>query len=219
MALTLNASSGNLSQMTTCVYRLLAPVFPVPIEPLLDIIPGVTGNRVPIDLVESENWNDSFNVTDHAVQDFATIQNNVHIAPRILSVSGVLTGIFQSVVGPIAGGGGPPGFRADLQKLGSLRALARARQPVLVITPRDSVISLITSIDDAWDPELGENTRFSISFKEVRLVSPLTGSIAPDTAAQLAGNNKSSGGGQQVPQDQAQQFGSQSNPLVTPYPL
>lgn len=209
-----NLFNGSTSIMTCAVYRL-DPTGQTPIELLVDLIPSTTGNRITIDLVDSEAWAQAFQVTTNALQDLSDATNNVHRNPRTLAISGIFTGLLQSPVGDLATSA-PPAYRSDLVKWGNLKQLASERKPVLVTTPRDSMKAFISNINGSWAPDNGESFAISLAFTEVFLVSPKTGIINPDFAKQTTGNNTTKSVGQQIPQPMTQQFNQPTNPLGPP---
>lgn len=209
-----NLYAGSTSIQTCVVYKL-DPTGQTPIELLVDLVPSTTGNRITIDLVDSENWNQTYQVTTNALQDLSDATNNVHRNPRTLSISGLFTGLLQSPVGDLATSA-PPAYRSDLVKWTNLQQLAKERKPVLVMTPRGSMKSFITSISGDWTPETGEAFSIAISFTETFLVSPKTGIVNPDWVKQTTGNNTTKSVGQQIPQSMTQQFSQPTNPLGPP---
>jgi len=196
----LAAAFGGMRMVQTCsIYRLTKVTgWTIPIEPLIDLIPGVTPNRVTLDMIDSEDSQLNFSVTQNALQDFSTATSNNHGELETLSVSGIMTSSFQ-VASPVPIGPatvGAFGLRADMLRLENLRAIAKRREPVMVVTPRKSLAkAFIVSLSDPWTPDLGENTEVSMSFIEARIISPLIGQAVPDSAAQIPGKNAESGGG------------------------
>lgn len=185
---------GNLGARTGSFFRL-DPLGNVPVEPLLDLLPALNGNRITIDALESETEDLTFSITSNALQDFSTAQSNSHRELERVTVSGILiSSIDLGLVGSV-GLGGIPGFggglRADLLKIENLKNLARRREPVMYVSPRVSMAkAFIEAVSRSWDPELGENTIVSVSLVEARIVNPLIASSnVPDVEASATGNN------------------------------
>ncbi len=182
-----NPLGGNLGFRTASFYRL-DPLGLVPVEPLLDIVPALNPARVTIDAIGSESRDLSFQITTNALQDFTSAQSNNHEDLERATISGVLISAVD--LGP-AGAAGLAGLRADLLKVDNLRAMAKRREPIMVVTPRiDMPRAFIEGISQSWDPDLGENTEVSISLVEARIVNPLAADSAiPDVEASATGNN------------------------------
>jgi hypothetical protein len=195
---------GLLGARTASFYRL-DPTGTVPIEPIADLRPAFTPNRVVLDMVDTEDIERTYQVTANALQDFTSATSNVHRDLIRLTVSGTLiSGIDLPFVGAV-GLGGVPGFggglRADLLKIANLEALADAREPIMVVTPRVSLPkAFIESISRGWSPEQGENTLVTVSLVEARVVNPLSADAAvPDVAGSNTGNNATVAAGAQSP--------------------
>lgn len=189
---------GNLGAFTCSVFRI-EPFTGIPLEPLPDIVPGVTPLRVTLDMVDGETATWEYDVTEHAVQSFLDITTNVHKRLERLTVTGTLAAQpadppFDILQAPA------PGFlvRTDLMRMKNLKRMADQRMPVMVVTPRVRLArGIFTSIGQVWGPDDGESIGCTLVFKEARLVSPLTGDlVSPDFPEQEAGNNVASGGGQ-----------------------
>ena len=206
MGILTNSLSGNLSVRTLSVFKL-DPLLLVPIEPITDITPGYSGNRVTIDVIEGESYGQSYNVTQNALQDFSFASTHIHRNPRTITVSGVMAGVKQfqaNVIGSVLLVAVPDvtSSRADQTRFTNLKKLADSLLPVGVYTPRHAFpVCAITNLNAEWDPSTGENTRVSISFQEINIVSPLTGSFVSDYDAAIVGNNAVQGGGQQTLSD------------------
>lgn len=187
---------GFLGVRTATFYRL-DPTGTQPIEPLGDLIPSFTSNRVALDMIDSEDVDRSYMVTTNALQDFTSATSNVHKNPERLSLSGTLV---STVDTPGVGSVGFVGLRADLIRVANLEELADRREPILVITPRVSIPrAFIESISKSWNPDQGENTLITISLVEARIVSPLTaGGVVPDVGASATGNNSITQAGSQA---------------------
>lgn len=193
-------AAGQLGIVTCSVFRL-DPTGTVPVEPVVDIVPGVTPFRVTIDVITQEQKTSNYRVTRNTLQDMTDTTPNNHRELEVINVSGVL-----SSMGPLTVAGGPPpatfGFRLDLQRINNLERLAAERRPVMVVTPRVSLASaFITSISRPWTPANGESTPVTITFMETRVlgVGQAIAALA-DTDSLAAGNTASTGGGTQAPQ-------------------
>lgn len=194
-----SALGGNLGAFTCSIYRI-EPISGMPIEPLPDILPGITPLRVTFDMVDGETISYEYDVTEHAVQGFLDVTTNVHKRLERLTVTGTLAATLQIPAEiPLLAPPAPGDFvRLDLMRIKNLVAMADARMPVMVLTPRARLArAFITNVTSQWGPENGESMIVSCSFKEARLVSPLTGDLlSPDFPAQEGGNDAATGGGQ-----------------------
>lgn len=193
-----SALGGNLGAFRASIFRL-DPFGVVPLEPLPDIVPGVTPLRVTLDMVDGEQAVYDYDVTEHAIQALADVTANVRKRLETITITGTLGATLPMVPGAAA-----PAFgsftRMDLLRARNLKAIADARAMVMVVTPRVSLArAFITSIQQSWSPSDGESTIVTVSFREARLVSPVIGvSLAPDFPAQPPGNSAAVGGGQSV---------------------
>lgn len=199
--MTLGNSSlqGNLSIRTLAVYRL-DPTGTLPIENIIDLIPGTSANRMTLDVIESEGYSANYSVTDNALQDFSDASTHVHKELRTLTVSGVLSSVLQtgaSVAPPLGAVPTVNPTRADLERLSNLENMSDELVPVGVYTPRFAIPqAFITSVSSSWDPGLSKNLRITISFKEARIIAPNQNEELPNYDASVTGNNASAGGGQ-----------------------
>ena len=189
-----NPLGGNLGSRTASFYRLNA-AGTLPVEPLGDLIPAFTSNRVTLDMVDSEDVQRTYLVTANALQDFRSAQSNVHKDLIRMTFTGTLIGgVDIALIGSV-GLGGIPGFggglRSDLLKLENLEALADRREPIMVVTPRVSLPqAFIEAISRNWNPDVGDNTLVTVSVVEARIVNPLMAdSVIQDVESSLTGNN------------------------------
>lgn len=195
-----NPLGGNLGA-TTCSVFLLDPVLHVPLEPLIDLIPGLTPLRVTLDMVDSEQVALEYRVTEHGIQALGDISAHIQKSLEQLTVTGTL-----AALPPLEPFPPPPVpgslLRLDLLRIRNLRSIADRRAAVMVVTPRFAIpIAAITSIGPSWAPDMAESSQVSLTFRELRLVSPLIGdAVAPDYPSQTPGNNTTSGGGQSATQ-------------------
>lgn len=185
---------GNLGATTCSIFRL-DPLGLMALEPLVDLVPGVSPLRVTFDMVDGEQASFDYDVTEHAIQSFLDVTSNVRKRLETISVTG-----FLGAMPPFLGSFAPPsipGLRLDLIRIANLKSIADARSPVMVVTPRIGLAkAFITSISQPWSPSDGESTVITVTFREARLVSPITGDLIPDFPSQAPGNNAVAGGGQ-----------------------
>jgi len=222
---------GNLGATTASFFRL-DPLGVAALEPLIDLIPGLTPLRVTFDMVDSESATYTYDVTEHPLQSFLDVTTNVHKRLEKITITGTLgaTPPLQNfppapLPSPSSAGGAalavippPPvpgsSLRLDLLRIRNLKSIADARAPIMVVTPRLGLGKcFIESIVPNWNPNLAESSTVTITVKEARLVNPLTGGelLAPDYPAQSPGNNASSGGGQ----SQTSAAGESASPAST----
>jgi len=188
--------AGILGLSTASFYKL-DPTGTVPIEPLADIIPGVTPFRVTMSMIDNENYVQSYRVTQNTMQDFTDTTPNVHRELIMLTINGTL-----SSAPPMSLTGLPPpptfGFRIDLLQMANLERMADERKPIMVITPRVSLATcFIQSIQRPWAPTNGESVPVIVSVLEARIASPFNVAALPDTSSLAAGNTQTTGGGEQ----------------------
>lgn len=200
-----NPLGGLLGARTASFFRL-DPTGRVPIEPLIDLVPSFSPNRVVLDMIDNEVSPREYMVTRNALQDFTSASTNVHKELESMTVTGTLV---SSIALPLIGSvglGGIPGFggglRLDMLKLAALEALADRREPIMIVTPRKSFPKcFIQSIVPTWTPETGDNTILAVTVVEARIVNPLSAeAVLPDLAGSFTGNNDSTGAGAQSPQ-------------------
>jgi hypothetical protein len=189
--------SGALGFVTCSIFMLDPLTSTVPIEPVVDVVPGVTPFRVTLDAIQSESKTSNYRVTTNTLQDFSDTTSNVHQELEQFTVSGVM-----SSMGPMLASSGPLptfGARLDLLRIANLERLAAQRRPVMVVTPRVSLArAFITGITRQWSPANGESTPVSISFIEARILTPVLGAALLDTDSLAAGNTATTGGGTQA---------------------
>ena len=195
---------GILGAFTASFFKL-DPLGNVPLEPLLDLIPGLSPLRVTLDMVDSESVTYTYTKTNHPVQDFFDITSHVKKNLERVTISGTLGALLPLVPAPIPTFGlAPPPppvpgslLRLDLIRIANLKNIADARQPIMVVTPRVGMArGIITMLQPRWGPDDGESSTVSITVEEIRRVSPIIGTPSVDYPAQTSGNNASSGGGQ-----------------------
>ena len=189
---------GGMLGAFTASFYVLDPTGNVPIEPLLDLIPGYSPLRVTFDMVDSESVTLSYDTTEHSIQDFLDVTSNIRKRLRSMTISGTLGATPPLTLGgppaPVLGGV----TRLDLIRLAHLEMIADQRRPIMAITPRYGLErAAITSVARNWTPGHGESMACTVTLKEIRLVSPITGDlVSPNYGGQTPGNNAPSGGGE-----------------------
>jgi hypothetical protein len=211
--------SGQLSRRTLLVYKL-DPTGTFPIEPILDLVPGITINRITADLIESEAFTQTSSVTENTVSNFTTATTNSRRDLQTLQVNVLFTSIIQpgSSMAVVPAVETPDSVRADLIRIRNLINLQGQNLPVAVYTPRWGMPrAFIESVSCPWDITLGTNTRATIAFKEARLLSLERTAFVNDYDEQSSGANKKSGGGNSPTTDtQVSEFENVDNPLNAP---
>lgn len=202
---------GNPGAFTCSVFRL-DPTGTVPVEPLFDLLPGITPLRVTLDMIDSESIALEYDVTEHTIQGALDVTSNIRKRLETLSIVGTLTAQFQPMLTPFIPGipgpqATPPIFPAvpfqpampamppffvqlDLLRFENLKAIADDRRPVMVVTPRITLPrAAIVSLNADYSPDLGDSLSVSLTFREVRLVSPISAEAVIDYPAQAPGAN------------------------------
>lgn len=213
---------GNPNAFTCSIFRL-DPTGTLPLEPLIDIVPGLTPLRTTFDMIDNETLTLEYDITEHAVQGHLAgtpAEITSHIRKRLekLTVAGTLAAKFQPTVTPVIPGlpvvqATPPILpgvpfqpsmppqpdvlvRLDLLRFENLKAIADAERPVMVVTPRYTMIPAgIELVSENWSPPLGEQLKVQVSFKEVRVVTPIAVDAVADYGEMLPGNNADASGG------------------------
>ena len=191
---------GGIVGATTCSFFKLTPAG-IPFEPIPDLVPGITPRRITFDMIDGQSESIDFDVTEHAVQSFLDITSNIHERLNTMTITGTL-----GATPPLLPVPAPPvpgsNARLDLIRVENLKALARQKQPVMVVTPIVGFASAaIVNCTPQWSPALAESMTVSVSIKEVRIVSPIAGALIQDFPSQAPGNNAVSGGGQSATTD------------------
>jgi len=190
---------GNLGTSTASFFKLDPVTFTAPIEPVVDLVPGVTPLRITMDMVDSETLQLDYDVTKNSLQDFTDVASNVRRRLRRVSVTGTLSRLAPLTPLGVPPPPTPPGVQLDLLRARNLQALADARLPIMFVSPRTSLArAFIESYSQPWSPDNGESLVVTLQLIEARLVSPVTGAPAQDYPAQTPGNNATTGGGQQA---------------------
>jgi len=181
------------------IYRLIPPLYQVPIEPVLDLVPGITPFRVTADVTQSSSMSRTFRVTRKRLQDFSDVTTHVQEDLRTLQVDVLLSAGGLNLSLP-----GIPGLpstgltrlaRLDLLRFSYLDQMASRREPILAITPQFSLIGFIEALTPQWGNVDGWSLRVGISIVEARIVGPSLAGAVPDVDALSTGGNPSSQAG------------------------
>jgi hypothetical protein len=189
---------GALGLRTCSIYRL-DPTGTTALEPVLDIVPGVSPLRVTFDVIDQETFRKDYRVTTNTMQDFSDATSNVYQELAVLSVSGVLAAGGPLALGPAPVGGINVGalVRLDLIRANYLRQIADARQPIMIVTPHHSIArGFIQSLPSSWQVADGKSIPISITVIEARILGPGAITAFADADSMATGNNASQGGGQ-----------------------
>lgn len=182
----------------TCSIYVLDPTGTTPLEPVADVVPGTGPLRVTVDLIDSESYQQNWRVTRHTLQDLSDTTSHVYKELTLLTVSGLFAAAGPMGV-PIPGvpSSGLARFaRLDLQRFNQLSAIAGARKPVMVVTPRCSLArAFITSMPTSWSVADGDSLPVTLTFLEARVLTSATTAAFADVDSMAVGNNKASGGG------------------------
>lgn len=191
--------SGLINGNSASFYRL-DPTFRVPVEPIADIVPSVTPNRVVLDMIDAEVYNQTYEVTRLPIQDFGDITPNIYKNLIELQITGTLVSSGPLLPAPPFTPGAPPppptfGFRFDMLRYSQLETMADRQVPIMVVTPRVSInTAFITGLSRPWTPADGESTVCTITLLEARVTSAAfaTTSVSGDLNT---GNTSAQGGG------------------------
>lgn len=188
---------GALGSQTCSIY-VLDPTGTTPLEPVADLVPGLSPLRVTLDTIDSEQYQQSWRVTQHTLQDLTDTTSNVYKELIQLTVTGVFgaAGPMGIGIGTQPNSGLVRFARLDLLRFANLTAIANARRPVMVVTPRVSLPrAFITGLPTSWSPSDGDSLPITISFTEARVLTSASVAAFADVDSSPVGNNKSSGGG------------------------
>jgi hypothetical protein len=153
-------------------------------------VPG----RVRLDLTQSINIGRRVRATRSPVE--RAVADNLVREPVTLSVRGSLSanplGLLSAQIG-LAGSI----VRRDLREVKKLQKIQAAGEPVVVVTPSEIFPSMSMSIDEVHDGS--HKVELSLTFEEIRIVSPFTVAVVLDLDTLLAGAGGTSDlGGQPV---------------------
>jgi hypothetical protein len=149
-------------------------------------------NRARLDLLKSSSATRSATIARSPLE--RSVADNIQLGPELVTVQGTLS------ANPLGLGAQLGGFgsiiRRDLLELNKLRRFIDLREPMLLVIPARIYPSVaITSITETHP---GSNkVELSITFEEVRIISPLTVAGALDLDAMLAGASSTSNAGAQ----------------------
>jgi len=203
--------SGALGSKTCSIY-MLDPSGTTALEPVADIVPGVSPLRVTTDTIDSEQFVQAYSVTRNTLQDLTDTTS--HVRPELQTLT--VTGVFGAA-GPIVPGTGLIRLaRFDLIRFNNLRRIAEQGRPVMVTTPRVSLARcFIVGLPTSWTPSDGDSLPITISFLEARVTK--SGSVAAfaDVDSMATGNNTTTGGGTGG-SSSTSEFGLAAGPGVPP---
>ena len=192
-------TSGLVGIQGLSIYRLIPPLYQVPIEPVLDLVPGITPFRITADVIQASSMSRAFRVTRKRLQDFSDVTTHVQEELKTLQADVLLNAGGLNLSLP-----GIPNFpntalvrlaRLDLMRFAYLDQMAARREPVLAITPQFSITGFIEALTPQWGNIDGWSLRVGISIVESRIVGPSLASSVPDVDALSTGGNGSAQSG------------------------
>jgi len=200
-----------LGASTASFYRL-DPTGTVPIEPIMDIVPGVSPLRITFDMIDSDEMIRRYRVTQHPLQDLVDITPHKKRELRRLQIQGTLTASpilpapelvgVESRDAQIATNALAPslaGVRLDRIRKDFLVQIADSLPPIMVVTPRESMaLAWIVEMRTPWTPKDGRSTPVFITCLECRLAGPAQTAAIKDTESLEPGSTTSSSGGEQA---------------------
>lgn len=200
-----------LGARTASFYRL-DPTGTVPIEPIMDIVPGVTPFRITLDMIDSDEMVRRYRVTQHPLQDLVDITPHKKRELRRLQIQGTLTASpilpapeligVNSREAQIATNALTPslaGVRLDQIRAEFLVQIADSLPPIMVVTPRGSLpLAWIVEMRTPWTPKDGRSTPVFITCLECRLAGPAQTAAIKDTESLEPGSTTNSSGGEQA---------------------
>ena len=188
---------GALGAETCSIYALNA-AGTTALEPVADIVPGVSPLRITLDAIDNESYNVSYRVTRNTLQDLTDTTSNVYPELIMLTVTGVFgaAGPMGVGVGTLPSSGLRRLARLDLLRFKNLARLASLRQPVMVVTPRCSLAKcFIVSFPYSWSPSDGDSLPITLSFLEARIAESSSIAAFADVDSMACGSNFKTGGG------------------------
>jgi hypothetical protein len=152
-------------------------------------VPG----RVRLDLTQAVSVNRRVTLARSPVE--RVVVDNIRTEPRTISVTGSLSATPLGAIGVVMGSFGAL-IRRDLRETKKLRMFLESGEPVILVTPSEVHESVaITSLQETHS---GDNkVELSMTFDEVRIVSPLTIAGVFDLDVILAGSNSTTALGSQ----------------------
>lgn len=175
------------------IYRLIPPLYTVPVEPVLDLVPGITPFRVTADVITSSAEQRNYRVTRKRLQDFSDV--TTHVQPELKSLQAEILLAAGGLIPTLPGIPGTPTTglvrlaRLDLMRFGFLAQMAERREPVLALTPQFTMTGFIESLVPSWANLDGWSMRVSITIIEAKIVGPSLASAVPDVDALSTGGN------------------------------
>jgi hypothetical protein len=183
-------TSGLVGIQGLSIYRLIPPLYLVPIEPVLDLVPGITPFRITADVIQASSMSRAFRVTRKRLQDFSDVTTHVQEELRTLQADVLLAA--GGLTPSLPGLPGTPNTglvrlaRLDLLRFSFLDQMASRREPVLAITPQFSITGFIEALTPQWGNVDGWSLRVGISIVEARIVGPSLAGAVPDVDALIA---------------------------------
>lgn len=150
-------------------------------------------NRVRLDLTQSVSIGRRASVARSPLE--RVVVDNLKLEPETITVQGSLS---ATPLGPVATrlGGFGSAVRRDLRELTKLRKLQARREPVVLVVPARVYLSVaLVGIDETHD---GRNkVDLSLTFEEIRIVSPIAIEGVLDLETVLAGAGSTTNAGAQ----------------------
>lgn len=187
--------AGMLAIHTASFFRL-DPTLSVPIEPIADIVPGTTPYRQTLDMIDRDEMNRTWRVTQRPIQNAVNVTPHRQRQLKVFSISGVITNAPM----PLTPAQPPrPFVRTDQLRLSFLERIAETEEPIMVCTPRGSLpLAWITVLRTPWQPSDGRSTPVQIVVQECRIARPFTTGATKDLDSLEAGNTTAESMGEQT---------------------
>ena len=116
---------GGILGVRIASFFRLDPVTGTPIAPLGDLIAPFNPRKMSLDVVDSEDYERNYSVTNNPLQDFTSASTNVHKDLERCTVSGTLV---SSIDLGLLGSVGVPLLSSDLFKIANHQANADRRE-------------------------------------------------------------------------------------------
>lgn len=148
-------------------------------------------NRVRLDLLRGVSASRRLSPARSPLE--RSVIDNLQLEPETITVQGSLSATPLGPVGVRLGAFGSA-IRRDFRELAKLRKLQARREPVVLVIPARVYLSVaMTSIDESHDGS--HKVDLSITFEEVRIISPITvaGSLDISELQSGAGSTQNSG--------------------------
>ncbi len=148
--------------------------------------------RVRLDLLHSSSVSRRATASRSPLE--RAVADNIRLDPISARVTGSLS---ASPLGPISTQLGAAGsiIRRDLRELKKLQQIQARREPVILVLPQAVFPPMVMSIDETHPG--GAKVDLSLTFEEIRIVSPLTAAGVIDLDAIQAGAQSSANAGAQ----------------------